>query len=402
MKTSDLNTPYAATAVWSGSFDERAFEVWVRELRGSFQAYRPTLGLVFLTPRLFSQAAQILELVRLHAQVPWLIGCSSAALIAGDHEWESGADLVLGLYALPDARLKAIHFAQEDVEAVTDATHWPARAGIDGAEVNSWLVFADPYNLDAETWLQQWNAAWPQRPIVGGLASGDPVAARTQVYLNGEVHEAGGVALALGGKVTLHPVISQGCTPIGESWTITRAEQNIIHQIANRPAYALLADTFNQLPPADQARTRGNLLVGLVVDEYREEFRRGDFLIRNLLGGDPASGALAVGALPRLGQTLQFQRRDAAAADEDLHALLTQAHAELGGRRLYGACLCCCNGRGERLFGQAHHDAAAVQRLLGPVGLTGFFCNGEIGPVGPKNFLHGYTASLGLFVSTKH
>jgi small ligand-binding sensory domain FIST len=129
-----------------------------------------------------------------------------------------------------------------------------------------------------------------------------------------------------------------------------------------------------------------------------EDFHRGDFLIRNLLGADPRSGSIAVGAMPRLGQTIQFQRRSAAAATEDMEELLTRARKQLGDTPIYGGCLCSCNGRGQNLFGRPHHDAQLVQQRLGPMGLAGFFCNGEIGPVGEKSFLHGYTASLALFV----
>jgi small ligand-binding sensory domain FIST len=213
------------------------------------------------------------------------------------------------------------------------------------------------------------------------------------------VHERGGVALAVGGGVKLSSVISQGCTPIGETWTITKVEQNIIHQIGNRPAYQVLLETFNQLPAEDQSKARGNLFIGLVVNEYLEEFHRGDFLIRNLIGADPKAGCIAVGALPRAGQTLQFQRRDARAATEDMRALLERAQRDVTGGTVYGGCLCSCNGRGSRLFGVPNHDAAMVQTHLGPLGVAGFFCNGEIGPVGLRNFLHGYTASLALFRS---
>jgi small ligand-binding sensory domain FIST len=175
-------------------------------------------------------------------------------------------------------------------------------------------------------------------------------------------------------------------------------DQNIIYQIGNRPAYEVLLETFSSLSQEEQKKARGNLFVGLVIDEYQEEFHRGDFLVRNLLGADPKTGCLAVGAFPRAGQTLQFQRRDAAAATEDMTVLLEQAQQRLGGVRLYGGCLCSCNGRGQRLFGAPHHDARLVQQSLGPLALTGFFCNGEIGPVGERSYLHGYTASLALFV----
>jgi small ligand-binding sensory domain FIST len=216
--------------------------------------------------------------------------------------------------------------------------------------------------------------------------------------LNGDVWEEGGVAVSFGGEVALTGVISQGCTPIGEPWTITRASRNIIHQIANRPAYELLVETFNGLPPDQQQKSRGNLFLGLVVDEYREEFRRGDFLIRNLLSADPHSGAIAVGALPRAGQSIQFQRRDATAASEELAALLVSTRQHLGDTPIYGGCLCVCNGRGRRLFGGPHHDARRVCQYFQELGLAGFFCNGEIGPVGNRTFLHGYSVSLALFV----
>jgi small ligand-binding sensory domain FIST len=235
-------------------------------------------------------------------------------------------------------------------------------------------------------------------PALGGLASGAFSDQTTQVYLNGDVFEDGGVAVSVGGDVKLAGIISQGCTPIGETWTLTRVEHNLIRQIANRPAYAVLAETFQKLPPAEQQKARGNLFIGLVVNEYLEDFHRGDFLVRNLIGGDPNSGVLAVGATPRAGQTMQFQRRDAAAATEDMNELLSRAKKQLADSTIYGGCLCCCNGRGQNLFGHPNHDAELVEKQLGPLGLAGFFCNGEIGPIGQKNFLHGNTALLALFV----
>src|SRR5207249_5704328 len=163
------------------------------------------------------------------------------------------------------------------------------------------------------------------------------------VYLNGDVFEEGGVAISVGGEVKLAGMISQGCTPIGQTWTLTKVEQNIIHEIGNRPAYQVLAETFNKLSPEDQKSASGNLFVGLVMNEYLDEFHRGDFLIRNLLDADARSGSIAVGALPRSGQTIQFQRRSAAAATQDMSELLMQTKTKLGEATIYGGCLCCCN-----------------------------------------------------------
>ena len=367
-------------------------------LRARLAAPKVSLGLVFLSPALFPHSRTILEILRVHAQIPLLAGCSGASLIAGNKEIEEAPGLVLGLYHLPDAELRACHIEQDQVEQAESPDFWPHATGVKPADCNGWLVFADPFHIDSETWLNQWNEAFPGVAIVGGLASGSLRQQTTQVYLNSEVHETGAVAIAFSGGVRIHSVISQGCTPIGETWTITKTEQNLIHRIANRPAYEVLADTFNHLDTADQQKSQGNLFVGLVINEYLDEFHRGDFLIRNLLAADPRSGILAVGALPRQGQTMQFQRRDAEAATEDMRTLLQHSQEKLDQATLYGACLCCCNGRGFRLFGQPNHDAQCVQNFFGTIGLSGFFCNGEIGPVGNRNFLHGYTASLALFV----
>lgn len=394
----NIASEHAVADHWQGGWDEPRLRTWAEELRSRLKSPGATLGLVFMTPGFFEQAPQILEILRLHARIQLLVGCSSGSLIVGDQELEDDGGFVLGLYHLPGAHVQAVRFDQSDVEQAETPGYWVRLTGVPADQSNGWLVFADPFQLDCETWLSSWSDAYPSVPVLGGLASGDFTAQRTQVYLNGEVFEQGGVAISFSGDVGLAGIISQGCMPIGEPWTITRAEGNVIQQIANRPAYHILFDTFNGLSKDQKKRAQGNLFVGLVIDEYQEEFHQGDFLIRNLLGADPVSGVLAVGARPRAGQSLQFQCRDAVAASEDLTLLLRRAQAALNEKRIYGACLCSCNGRGERLFGKPNHDATLVQRSLGPLGLTGFFCNGEIGPVGKHNCLHGYTASLALFV----
>ena len=382
---------------WAGGFDEAGLQAWAEQLRQEL-AGEVSLGLVFMTPKFFSSASQVLEILQVHGRIPLLAGCSSQGLIANAEEVEENAGLALGLYSLPGADLKAVHFTQEQVEEATGPGYWHMETGVTADQTNGWLAFIDPFHLDSEAWLAGWNEAYAPRPALGGLASGEFTEQSTQVYLNGEVFDAGGVALSFGGEVDLAAVTSQGCTPIGETWTLTKVERNIIYEIGNRPAYEVLAETFNGLTPEEQSKARGNLFIGLVINEYLDEFHRGDFLIRNLLRADPESRTVAVGAFPRAGQTIQFQRRSAAAATEDLNELLTSARTRLRPEAIYGGCLCSCNGRGRHLFGSSSHDARLVQQCLGPFGLTGFFCNGEIGPVGEKNFLHGYTASLALFL----
>lgn len=387
----------SVSGYWRGGYDEAAIRDWALELRK--QLGQPvSLGLIFLSPDFFPHAETILEIVRVHAGIPVLAGCSGVSLVCGAEEIESATGIALSLHHLPGARVAAVRFDQEQLEQTVNPAGWHLATGISPESVNGWLAFADPFQLDAETWLESWNEAYPGTPMVGGLASSRWNQRQSLVFCDGEVFDHGGVAVAIGGDVTLATVISQGCTPMGEPWTITRAERNIIHTIGNRPAYRALEEAYDSLPPAQKQRANQNIFVGLVTDEYREEFSRGDFLVRNVIGADAQTGALAVGAIPRIGQTLQFQRRDADAAREDLRELLDRLKSRLGTTPVYGGCLVCCNGRGQHLFGEPNHDAGTVAETIGVPGLAGFFGNGEIGPVGGRNFLHGYTAALALFV----
>jgi small ligand-binding sensory domain FIST len=393
-----MHNAFSTAGFWAEDLDERRLAAWVDTLLAEILPNTPSLGLVFISPRYFAEAATILGVIRARARMPVLLGCSTNSLIAGEREIEDQSGIALGLYSLPGVDLQAARFTQEQVEEWNGAGYWHLETGRTLEDLNGWLAFADPFSLDAESWLRQWNDAYPGIPILGGLASGDYAARQTQVYLNEVAYPGGGVAVSIGGQVDLASVISQGCTPFGDTWTITRTDRNLILQIANRPAYEVLREAIEKLPPDLQQATRGNLFIGLVINEYLDEFQRGDFLIRNILGVDADSGAIAIGAIPRPGQTIQFQRRDAQASTEDMTVLLRRAQNLLSGRRVFGGCLCSCNGRGRRLFGTVDHDARHVQQAFGPMGLTGFFCNGELGPIADRNFLHGYTASLGLFV----
>ncbi|HEY3762525.1 MAG TPA: FIST N-terminal domain-containing protein [Verrucomicrobiae bacterium] len=394
-----MNDEFSVAACWQGRFDETALQQWAGKLLAGLDGKPVSLGLVFMSPDFFPYASQVLEILRVHAHIPLLAGCSSSGLICGDQELEGASGIALALYSLPGAKLKGVRFTEAQAQEADGATYWHHQTGVGPTETNGWLTFIDPYHfMELENWLRSWNTSYSSHPLYGGRASGNNQEQLTQIYLDGEVYEDGGVAISVGGDVKLTGVVSQGCTPIGDTWTLTRVDHNLIQQIANRPAYTVLAETFQKLPLAEQQKARGNLLIGLVMNEYLENYHRGDFLVRTLIGGDPSSGILAVGALPRPGQTIQFQRRDAVAASEDLREMLGRERDHLGGAPIYGGCLCCCNGRGKNLFGRANHDAGMVQQELGSMGLAGFFCNGEIGPVSGKNYLHSYTASLALFV----
>lgn len=328
-----------------------------------------------------------------------IVGCSGQGIIGSEREIEGDPALALLALRLPGAEVRPVRITQDDIQRCASPEDWRSLAGVAPDRVSAWVLFADPFTIDAEALLAGLSGAYPRTPVVGGMASGDFQQRRTHVFLNRHVYPNGAVALALGGAYRLRTVVSQGCMPIGRPWTITGADGQLIHTIAQRPAYDVLVDTLKALPPDVQDRARGNLLVGLAMDEYREELGRGDFLIRNIVGVDLNGGALAVSAFPRVGQTIQFQIRDRATADQDLNELLSAAAQSP--RQPVAALLCSCNGRGVGLFGAPDHDAAVLARRLGPLPVAGFFCSGEIGPVGSRNFLHGFTASIALIVPAR-
>ena len=352
------------------------------------------LALLFASQDYLENFPQLLSEVRRLTGARVLIGCSGQGVIGPTREIEHGPALALQLFSLPGVELRTSKVTQVNL---SDSDKLRVELQSMGG-VNAWLLFADPFTLDSEALLQLFSTLFPGVPLVGGLASGHPRRQQTHLFLDDEVMDEGAVALAISGAYTVRTVVSQGCAPIGETWTITGATGNVVETIGFKPAVDVLMDTFNALPPAMQERASRNLLVGLAMNEYKDEFGRGDFLIRNIMGIDRSSGVIAIGALPRVGQTIQFQVRDPDAADEDLHELLGRAKTELGDQPAVGALLCCCNGRGVGLFGAPDHDIKVVEELMGTMPVVGFFCNGEIGPVGGKNFLHGFTASMALIV----
>jgi small ligand-binding sensory domain FIST len=379
----------AASRLVLQPYDEARVRAAAEEMRAELGG-ASTVALAFLSAGYTPHLAEFQEIVAVHGHAAVLCGCTGSGLIGTGHEAELTEGFSLLFLHLPNAQVRSVPLSQADVETSSGDSFWRDKAGPAPA---AWLTFANPFRFDADTWLREWNSAYPGAPVLGGLAGGPQGDEDVTVFgpTIGDTSDA--LAIALDG-VRLETVVSQGCRPIGEPLPVTRADEHLLFELGSRPAYQVLEQAFNTLADADKERARGNLFAGLAVDEYKEQFGRGDFLVRNILGADPATGAVVVGAHPRTGQTLQYQLRDAASADEEIQSLLAPLAAR--DEKPIASLLFCCNGRGKNLFGAPHHDAKAVADSVGPVPSAGFFCNGEIGPVGGSNFLHGYTASIGL------
>jgi small ligand-binding sensory domain FIST len=227
---------FSAVAHWDEPWDEDVFSAWARGLRSRVPVAGTVLGVVFMASKWFDRAETTLELLRVHAAIPVLIGCSGSGLIANGEEIEVDAGIVVGIYVLPDAVLKTVRITQSHLESGGDLSDWMRITGIHTIEANGWLGFADPFTFDAERWLKDWSEVWPGAPVLGGLASAGNGERSTRLFLDGEVFEDGAVAVAICGEVGICSLVSQGCTPIGDTWTITGAEKNLIQSIGNRPA----------------------------------------------------------------------------------------------------------------------------------------------------------------------
>ncbi len=351
----------------------------------------PSVVFAFVTSDYRPHLNDFLELLQLHAHATLIIGGSATSLVGTGKEAEGTAGFSIQLLSLPETRLYARSFTEEESDDFT-AEDWQ-EALATGKDSDVWISLGNPMKVATEPWLRTWAEAFPTVPMLGGLLSGGKRGDDVFVFHNRKEADAG-VLLGLKGGVTLHSVVSQGCRPIGEPHAITSAQENVVTSIGSLPAYERLNESFESLSAEDKARAAGNIFAGLAVTEYVDDFKTGDFLIRNLLGADPDSGAVELAAYPRVGQTLQFQLRDRHSADEELDHLLAQKAKERV--RPFAALAFVCGGRGVGLFGNPDHDANALKRHFGDIPTAGLFCNGEIGPVCGTNFVHGYTAVIGL------
>lgn len=327
-----------------------------------------------------------------------LIGSSSRGVIAGSVCYENEPSISMLALWLPGAILTPVRLHQSMLDAFDDPELQEGFYGPPLAETRGWILFADPYRMDAQDAIRRLRTRYPGVPVVGALASTLKQDRRAWVFFDDQVYDEGGVGLAIGGPYDLQVVVSQGGDPIGEPWTITGVEHNLITSISNRPAVDVMRETIAVFPRDVGLEVERNLMLGFPIDEYQQQFHRGDFVVRGLLGIDEERGALIVGSLPRSGQTVQFQLRDAGSSALDLQQVLVDARALVHDDDVVAGMICTCKGRGTAMFGRPDHDARAVQAAFRDLPFAGMFSFGEIGPVRGVPALNGFAMSLGLIV----
>jgi small ligand-binding sensory domain FIST len=318
-----------------------------------------------------------------------LMGCGAQGVLGAGRELEQGGVVV---WAASFGGGEAQSFHLEPVATADDGLLIAGLPELDDADTV--IMLADPYSFPIEPLLAQLGVDFPGLPVIGGLASAR-VADGCVLLRDDAVANSGAVGAVLRG-VNVRACVSQGARPIGPEMVITAADGNIVHELASRPALVRLREAIGELDTEERMLAANGLLLGIVIDENRPEYERGDFLVRGLVDVDEETGSVTVGDLVRVGQTARLQVRDGVSADEDLRAVLAGQLRELAAPPA-GALVFTCNGRGVGMFGSPDHDAAALEDAFGRVPAAGFFCAGEIGPVGRRNFLHGFTATMAVF-----
>lgn len=367
-------------------------------LRRQLNGAAPHLAVAFVSPQHRESYAALPGLVRESLGAPLLLGCSGGGIIGNGQEVEQRPALSITAAALPEVTLTPFHLEGNrlpDLDAGPQS--WEELLGVSAADRPQFVLLADPFSFPAQNLIMGLDFAFSAAAKIGGLASGGSEPGSNALFLGDRAYPAGAVGVALHGNIIVDTVVAQGCRPIGRAMRITQSRRNMLESLDGETPLTILRGMFPTLSPRDQDLMRHSLFLGVVMDEFVDTPQQGDFLIRNVMGMDDRSGALAIGEMLKEGQLVQFHLRDAETSAQDLTLALERYAGDNRENPIHGALLFSCLGRGQYLYGRPNHDTDLFRDKLGSAPLGGFFCNGEIGPVGGVTFLHGYTSSFGIF-----
>ncbi|WP_225885398.1 FIST N-terminal domain-containing protein [Leptolyngbya sp. KIOST-1] len=386
---------------------EGAVKEVVEQLKGRLSA-PPDLGLVFISSSFTSEFARLLPLLQSLLPLPTLVGCSGGGIVGTDaegqpQELEDIPGFSLTVARLPGVAVRSFHLSNDDLPDLdSPPAAWSELIGMAPQQNPQFILMADPLSSNVNDLLQGLDFAYPSGVKIGGLAGIDGFNRHSGLFCDRTLHTEGIVGVALAGPLVLDTIVAQGCRPIGPVYQVDQAERNILISLGTgdgdeaRPPLELLQELFETLPEGDRKLAQSSLFIGVAQDSFKLSLDQGDFLIRTLLGVDPKLGAIAVGDRLRPGQRVQFHLRDAHTSALDLEKLLQRYQHQSPDATPVGALMFACVGRGEGLYNQANFDSSLFAQYLPGLPLGGFFCGGEIGPVGQTTFLHGFTSVFGI------
>lgn len=379
-----------------------AIKYCAQEINEQLSGDKITFLTGFISSHFKGHYSKVPEYVNQELNPETFIGCSAGGLIGGGKEIENKPCVALTAAHLPNVNTRTFYVEDKDLPDL-DASQdeWKKLIGVHEEEKAPYMVvIPDPFSFNTDSFIRGLDFAYPDSIKIGGLASGAKSANQNALFLDDQLYSKGLVGLVLDGDLIVDTVVAQGCKPIGRPLTITKCNKNILFELNDKPAIMALKNVLDGLSEGERQLIKESVFLGIAMNEMQVDFKQGDFLIRNILGIEPKSGAIVVGELLGNQKTIQFHVRDAASSADDLRCLLKQYKDESldgGKRKASGALLFSCLGRGEYLYKRANHDSDCLRSYLGPVPIGGFFCNGEIGPLSNQTFLHGYTSSFGIF-----
>ena len=367
-----------------------------RKAKEALDGASPDLGLAFVSTR-YGSLEHVPELLRDECGEIALAGCSGGGIIGAGLEVEGEPAVSVSLGSLPGVELHLRHLTVEELPDPDAApTAWTSMLGAAAAQTKGLVVIPEPFTFPADRLLQGLDYAYPGVAKVGGLASGGDQPGQHSLFADTSCHHSGAVVLALCGAVELDTLVAQGCRPFGRAGRITSCENHHLIAVDGEPALQFLQGQIEGLPAGEVELVRSSpIFLGIGMDPFAVDSPGpGDFLIRNILGYDQDSGMMVIGQKLATGRHVQFHLRDRRSSAEDLREVLARSAPD---GKPQGALLFSCLGRGEHLYGEKGHDSRVFREVIGKVAIGGFFCNGEIGPIGGTTHLHGYTSSFALF-----
>lgn len=292
-------------------------------------------------------------------------------------------------YQEPAITILATPFAGDDFRVLTDfdqvqewlsaTSEWRQRSMSSVA-----IVHGNPGDANLPDHLTQLSEDLDGGYLIGGIASAE----KSPLQVADRATDSAISGVLFGAQVAISTGLSQGCSLIGSRHRISAGQRNVIETIDERPALDVFKEDIGEVLARDLSRIAGYIFVALPVHGSDT----GDYLVRNLIGIDPDRSLLAIGDLVEPGMEIQFARRDAQSARDDLARMVGELKQRLPGPArgaLYHSCL----GRGHNLFGDKGEELRLIRNLLGDVPLAGFYANGEIS----HHRLYGYTGVLTLF-----
>lgn len=409
-----------ASAISTNASLEIAIQEVTQQAIAQLGSDKPDLALVFVSVAFASEYARLLPILQTHLSVAHVIGCSGSGVIgmASDgypEEVEAVPAVSLTLAHLPNVDLKTFHLEAQDLPDLdSPPERWSELIGVAPSAAPSFVLLADPFSSGTSELIQGLDFAYPGAVKVGGLAGIESFNRSSGLFCDRQLKREGIVGVALSGEIVMEAIVAQGCRPIGDLYRVSEGDRNVMlkleqadateHSSAQTPL-DVLQNIFQSLSLEDRELAQNALFVGVAQSGFKPSLTRRDFLIRNLVGVDPRSGSIAVADKIRPGMRIQFHMRDAETSAEDLENLLRRYRVERLENKVsdqgkkaspVGALLFACNGRGKGLYDEPNFDSGLFEQYIGPLPLSGFFCNGEIGPVGATTFLHGFTSVFGI------